>query len=108
MVDKASGELVGGVDLHSIGWSIPRCEIGFWAAAQWVGQGLATEAVREVLRVAMEELGMARVEARCDGRNGEAHRLAERVGMQWEGRLRGYERDADGKLCDFVIFSAVV
>ena len=108
MVDKTSGALVGGVDLHSIAWSVPRCEIGYWMAERWVGPGLATEAVREVLRVAMEELGMARVEARCDERNAAAHRLAERVGMQREGRLRGYERDAAGALCDILIFSAVI
>ena len=108
MVEKASRELVGGVDLHSIAWSIPRCEIGYWAAERWAGKGLVTEAVREVLRVAMEELGMARVEARCDERNREAHRLAERVGMQWEGRLRRYELDGERKLCDIAIFSAVI
>ena len=108
MVEKCSGEMVGGVDLHSIGWSIPRCVIGYWGAERWVGQGLVTEAVRAILRVAIEELRMARVEARCDGRNEAAQRLAERVGMQWEGRLRGYERDAAGQLCDIVIFSAVI
>ncbi len=108
MVEKSSGALVGGVDLHSIGWSIPRCEIGYWGAERWVGQGLVTEAVREILRVATGELGMARVEARCDGRNEAAHRLAERVGMQREGRLRKYERDPAGELCDIVIFSAVI
>ena len=108
VVEKSSNELVGGVDLHSIAWSIPRCEIGYWVAERWAGQGLAAEGVREVLRIAMEELGMVRVEARCDGRNEAAHRLAERVGMQWEGRLRSYERDAEGELCDVVIFSAVI
>lgn len=108
VVRKAGGELVGGVDLHSIDWTVPRCEVGFWGVPEWLGAGYLSEAVAAVVAMALGELGMRRVEARCDARNGRAQQLAERVGMQREGRLRSYGRDGSGAVCDVVVFARVI
>lgn len=58
-----------------LGWVIhPSCS----------GRGLATEAVREVLRVCFGELGLRRVTAECFSANEPSWRLMERVGMRRE------------------------
>jgi RimJ/RimL family protein N-acetyltransferase len=48
------------------------------------GRGYATEAVREVLRISFEDLGLRRVEAGCFAANEASWRLMERVGMRRE------------------------
>lgn len=48
------------------------------------GRGLATEAVREVLRICFEDLRLRRVTAECFVANEASWRLMERVGMRRE------------------------
>ena len=63
---------------------------GVQAELAWVldpaatGRGFATEAVREVLRVCFEELGLRRVTATCFADNEPSWRLMERLGMRRE------------------------
>ena len=48
------------------------------------GRGYATEAVRELLRICFEDLGLRRVDAGCFAANEASWRLMERVGMRRE------------------------
>lgn len=48
------------------------------------GRGLATEAVRELVRHAFEDLGLRRVVAECFADNEPSWRLMERIGMRRE------------------------
>jgi RimJ/RimL family protein N-acetyltransferase len=64
--------------------------VGVQAELGWVlhpdhhGHGYATEAVRELLRISFEDLGLRRVTAACFAANEESWRLMERVGMRRE------------------------
>jgi RimJ/RimL family protein N-acetyltransferase len=49
---------------------------------QWWGRGLATEAARECLRYAFEEVGLGRVVAGADPPNVASLRVIERLGMK--------------------------
>lgn len=49
------------------------------------GHGYATTAVRELIRIAFEDLGLRRVTADCFAVNEPSWRLMERVGMRREG-----------------------
>jgi RimJ/RimL family protein N-acetyltransferase len=56
-----------------------------WAIDPAVGgQGYATEAVHELLRICFEDLGLRRVVAECFAANESSWRLMERVGMRRE------------------------
>lgn len=55
------------------------------------GHGIATRAVRLLIRYAFDELGMARVEARVDPANVASLRVAGRAGLRREGVLRQHE-----------------
>ena len=102
----ASDTYVGRIDLHSWDFDAPRCEIGYVADARAAGRGLMREAVLACVNLAFS-MGVARVQAVSDAGNARALRFAERaLGFTREGVLRFYERDAQGRLGDQVIFAA--
>lgn len=61
-----------------------QAELGWVIAPGHAGRGYATEAVRELLRVCFEELGLRRVLAQCFADNLASWRLMERLGMRRE------------------------
>jgi RimJ/RimL family protein N-acetyltransferase len=61
-----------------------QAEIGWCLDPAAAGQGYATEAVRELIRIAFDELGLRRLIANCFADNESSWRLMERVGMRRE------------------------
>src|SRR3546814_79262 len=61
-----------------------EAELGWVFDPAHTGHGYATEAVRELLRLSFEELGLRRVIANCFAENEASWRLMERVGMRRE------------------------
>ncbi|MGL5824972.1 MAG: GNAT family N-acetyltransferase [Nocardioides sp.] len=61
-----------------------HAELGWVIAPSHAGRGYATEAVRELLRIGFDELGLRRVHATCFADNERSWRLMERVGMRRE------------------------
>ncbi|MRJ75738.1 GNAT family N-acetyltransferase [Aeromicrobium sp. SMF47] len=61
-----------------------EAELGWTFDPAQHGQGLATEAVRELIRICFDELGVRRVLAACFTANEPSWRLMERLGMRRE------------------------
>src|SRR3712207_854124 len=61
-----------------------QAELGWTLNPAHRGRGLATEAVRELLRLCFEDLGLRRVTANCFADNTASWRLMERLGMRRE------------------------
>lgn len=61
-----------------------QADLGWVIHPDFAGRGLATEAVREVLRICFDDLGLRRVTADCFAANEPSWRLMERVGMRRE------------------------
>ena len=61
-----------------------QAELGWVLHPDAAGRGYATEAVRALLRVCFEDLGLRRVTAKCFAGNEPSWRLMERVGMRRE------------------------
>ena len=100
-------QLVGGSGLHRIDWSVPRFEIGYWCRSGHTGQGLVTEAVRALNRMAFDQLQAQRVEIRMDERNTASWRVAERAGFTLEGVLRNEARDVAGGVRNTRVYARV-
>jgi RimJ/RimL family protein N-acetyltransferase len=94
LIVELDGEVIGDL-MVDIGDAWAQAEVadrarGVQADLGWVfhpgagGRGLATEAVREVLRICFEELGLRRVTAECFAANESSWRLMERLGMRRE------------------------
>jgi RimJ/RimL family protein N-acetyltransferase len=94
LVVELGGEVIGDLMLQvEDAWS--QAEVadqarGVQAELGWVfhpdhaGRGYATEALRELIRMCFEELGLRRVTAYCFAANEASWRLMERVGMRRE------------------------
>jgi RimJ/RimL family protein N-acetyltransferase len=61
-----------------------QAELGWVLHPDHAGHGYATEAVRELVRVCFEVLGLRRLTANCFAANDASWRLMERIGMRRE------------------------
>ena len=104
---KSSGEHVGNVGLHSVDWSIPKAEIGYWCRRSQQGEGLMLEAVRAVASFAFETLGMRRVQAQTHELNTASCRLCERAGFELEAVLRHHGRGPDNELGSTRVYAQI-
>ena len=87
MIDRESGRLVGRTGLlRPENW--PGLEVGWLVGHEFWGRGLATEAGRATLDWAREELGAGHVISCIEDRNERSARVAEKLGMELEGRAR--------------------
>jgi RimJ/RimL family protein N-acetyltransferase len=83
------GDLVGSTGLNHIDWSNRRANLGYWLHPNAVGHGWATRAVHLVTDHGFGALGLHRVEILMSVENQRSRRVAERVGAEYEGILRG-------------------
>lgn len=85
----ADGSLIGdlGVHLHE---NKMQAEIGFTIARDQQGNGYGPEAVTKILEHLFTDVGLHKVSAECDARNGASARLLTRVGFRQEGLLRAH------------------
>jgi ribosomal-protein-alanine N-acetyltransferase len=82
----ASGELIGMVGLAHVPFEAhftPCVEIGWRLVPEHWNTGLATEAARECLRYAFQELGLAEVVAFTVPANQRSRRVMEKLGMSY-------------------------
>jgi [ribosomal protein S5]-alanine N-acetyltransferase len=86
---KDDGVLVGAIGL-GIEMQHSRAELGYWIGVSFWGDGYATEAGREVVRFAFEELRLNRVYAFHFTRNPASGRVLEKIGMVSEGVRRAH------------------
>ncbi len=88
IISKEDGHMIGTCGFTSFDFTSDCAEIGYVLNPLYQGQGLATEAVTEVLRFGFEALSLHRIEAKFIQENTRSLRLMERVGMQFEGYAR--------------------
>jgi [ribosomal protein S5]-alanine N-acetyltransferase len=97
---RSSGALVGAIGLE-LSVEHSRAELGYWIGKQYWGQGIATEAAREIMIYGFEALGLRRIYAHHIARNPASGRVMAKIGMKHEGTLRqhikkwGFFEDAE-------------
>jgi [ribosomal protein S5]-alanine N-acetyltransferase len=87
---------IGMVFLLSYSRQHHKAEMAFNLARSHWGRGLATEAAQAVMRFALHELGLNRVEALCMPANAASTRVIEKLGMKREGTMRKVHHRYDG------------
>jgi RimJ/RimL family protein N-acetyltransferase len=80
-------------------------EIGWCLAPTHAGHGYATEAVRELLAIAFDGLGLRRVVANCFADNEPSWRLMERIGMRREAHNVRDTLHRDGQWYDGLTYA---
>jgi [ribosomal protein S5]-alanine N-acetyltransferase len=84
---RKGGELVGGVTL-AISREDARAHLTYWIGVPYWGKGYATEAAKEAVRYAFEDLGLHRVHAAHFGSNPASGKVMRKIGMSYEGTLQ--------------------
>ena len=85
---RDSGELIGIVSLR-INPAHRYGHLGGWVAAEARNQGYAAEAATGLMDYGFTELGLHRVGSQCFSRNKESARVMEKIGLRYEGCMRG-------------------
>ncbi len=80
-----------------------RATVGSWFGHQWWGSGANLESKALIAALAFEHLGMERLTAWANTRNGRSQIALERAGFRREGVLRSWHRHGD-QLHDVVVF----
>jgi [ribosomal protein S5]-alanine N-acetyltransferase len=88
LASRATGKLVGGIEIRPEPGSPHRIEVGYVLARPYWGQGYMTEALRAVSDWALHQPGVRRVWAECDLENVGSARVMEKSGFEREGVLR--------------------
>jgi [ribosomal protein S5]-alanine N-acetyltransferase len=72
-----------------------RATVGTWFGRDWWGSGANRESKAMIAALAFRHLGLDRLTAWANTRNGRSQLALERVGFQREGVLRGWHRHGD-------------
>jgi ribosomal-protein-alanine N-acetyltransferase len=67
-----------------------RGSLAYWLGARYWNQGYTTEAARRAVIFGFTDLRLHRIKAACFPRNRASARVMEKVGLRYEGLLRGY------------------
>jgi ribosomal-protein-alanine N-acetyltransferase len=88
VVLKSTGKAIGTCLLFRFEEGSARAELGYALGRAHWGQGLMHEALAGLLGSAFGTMGLRRLEAEVDTRNGSSARLLQRLGFTKEGLLR--------------------
>ena len=83
-----------------------RATVGSWFGQRWWGSGANLESKALVAALAFEHLGLERLTAWANTRNGRSQAALERVGFRREGVLTAWHRHGD-RVHDVVVFGLV-
>lgn len=103
---KSTGCFIGYVGLHEIGFEAdftPGIEIGWRLAADYHNYGYATEAAKEVLRLA-KSFGIGRLFSFTAEINKPSERVMQKIGMEKVGEFIHPRLTADSPLCQHVLY----
>ena len=103
---KSNGTFIGYVGLHEIGFDADftsEVEIGWRLSADYHNQGLATEAAKEVLKLA-EQKGLTRLYSFTAKQNVPSERVMQKIGMTKVGEFEHPNLSADSPLRTHVLY----
>lgn len=82
---KGTGTLVGNCGFPHLIFEELCGEVNYYVEKRYRGQGLAPEAVKALVRFGFQEIGLARIQARCEPDNFGSERVMQKSGMKFEG-----------------------
>lgn len=106
VVNRQTGEIVGSTRYLNIEMAHRRAEIGhtWYNRASW-GSRTNPSCKYLLLQFGFEEIGLQRIELKCDARNERSRAAILKLGAQQEGILRKHMVMHDGYIRDTIYFS---
>lgn len=103
LIDHREDGPIGVTGLSELSVRNRHATVGSWFGHRWWGSGANLESKALIAALAFERLGMDRLTAWANTRNGRSQVALERVGFKREGVLRAFHRHGD-LLHDVVVF----
>jgi RimJ/RimL family protein N-acetyltransferase len=103
MTIEIAGKPAGAIGIHHIEHR-HKAELGYWLAEDFWGQGIMPKALVKFLEFVTKKFELRRIYARMYVKNKGSMRVAEKVGMKFEGIARK-EALKDGKYIDCAIYA---
>ena len=97
---------IGSISAVKVDNKIESVEIGYCIGQKFWHKGYTTEALTEIIRFFIAEVGAGRVCARHDSNNPNSGKVMDAAGMEYEGTLRRADINNQG-ICDAVIYSKI-
>ena len=93
---KEDGKAIGAIELKLNGHTDmterdDECELGYWLGKLFWGQGFMTEATREILRHAFEDICMSKVWCGYYEGNAKSKHVQEKVGFKYQWTTEGVD-----------------
>ncbi|WP_309241936.1 GNAT family N-acetyltransferase [Brevibacillus daliensis] len=85
---KETGKIIGVAGMFNYSLKDRSASLGSVINPEYRGNGYISEAFKEIIRYAFTELGLARIEGKCESSNHASERLIHKLGMVHEGTLR--------------------
>jgi [ribosomal protein S5]-alanine N-acetyltransferase len=103
LVDRPPDGPIGVTGLSELSRRNRHATVGTWFGRRWWGSGANLESKALIAALAFDHLGLDRITAWANTRNGRSQLALERAGFSREGVLRGWHRHGD-VLHDVVVF----
>jgi [ribosomal protein S5]-alanine N-acetyltransferase len=84
---KETGTIVGNCAFPHIIFKELCGEVNYYIAPRHRGKGLAPEALKALLQFGFRDIGLTRIQARCEPDNLSSERVMQKAGMKFEGLI---------------------
>jgi len=101
---KASGELIGEIDLYNFDNSTENCEVSYSLGYKWWNQGYGTEALRAVVEFGFRHMNIHKISAAHNIDNPASGRIMSKAGIEQEGIIRHMIRNAKNQYKDCAVY----
>ncbi|WP_033543369.1 GNAT family N-acetyltransferase [Planococcus sp. CAU13] len=101
---KATGELVGEMDLYDFDSSTGNCEVSYSLGYNWWNQGYGTEALRAIVEFGFRHMNIHKISATHNTDNPASGRIMSKVGMKQEGTIRDMIRNSKNEYKDCAVW----
>lgn len=102
---RESGQIIGNLEIHGASEKLESAEIGYCMSRKYWGSGIMSEAAGAIVKHLMDAVGYYRICARHHPDNIGSGRVMQKIGMQYEGRMRGAGRDREGNFYDLMVYA---
>ena len=102
---KATGEVVGNIDVNTVVKKHNYCNVGYTVRYNYWGNGYAAEALKAVADHLLNNRGYYLVECSCNELNVHSFRVMEKAGFTKDGFIANRRLNKDGKYSGVVYYS---
>ena len=99
----SENSLIGICSFNVINEITKSAEIGYWVSQKYVGQGIITSAISELIGYAKASLNLQSLSISAAVHNVKSRRVAERLNFEYLGELPKHEKVAD-KVYDHALY----